>query len=52
MIKKAVVWVVALFAVYSVVATPQTAAGAVLHAGEFVQEMGGQVLEFLEALVP
>lgn len=52
MIKKGLVWLVVAFALYSVVATPTTAAGAVRNAGEFVQEIGGAVIEFFDALTP
>ncbi len=52
MIKKGLVAIVAAFAVYSVIATPDTAASAVRSAGNGGQTAVKSVLEFFHALTP
>ena len=52
MIKKALVWLVVAFAVYSVIATPDTAANAVREAGNGGRTAIDAVLEFFDALSP
>lgn len=52
MIKKGLIWLVVAFAVYSVVATPETAAEAVRAAGNGGQDLIRSVLEFFDALSP
>jgi len=52
MIKKALVWLVVAFAVYSIIATPRQAAEAVRGAGEGVQTVGLAVMRFFDALTP
>jgi len=52
MIKKAVVWLVVAFAVYSIIATPNQAAEAVRGAGEGIQTVGLSVMRFFDALTP
>ena len=52
MVKKAVLWLVVAFAVYSVIATPETAADAVRAAGNGGQDVVRAVLEFFKALSP
>jgi hypothetical protein len=51
-IKKALIWLVVAFAVYSVIATPDSAAAAVRSAGHGGQDAGRAVLEFFHALNP
>lgn len=52
MIKKALIWIVVAFAVYSVVATPERAADAVRSAGNGGQQVIEAVIEFFNALTP
>ena len=52
MIKKALVWLVVAFAVYSIIATPDSAADAVRSAGNGGQTAIEAVLEFFDALTP
>ena len=52
MIKKALVWLVVAFAVYSIIATPNQAAEAVRGAGEGIQTVGLSVMRFFDALTP
>ena len=52
MLKKAVLWLVVAFAVYSIVATPTQAAEAVRGAGEGLQTVGLSVVRFFDALTP
>ncbi len=52
MVKKAVVWLVAAFAVYSVVANPTQSAEVVRGAGEGLQTVGLSVVKFFDALTP
>ena len=52
MLKKGLLWLVVAFAVYSVVATPDSAANAVRSAGEGTQTAGTAVIEFFDALTP
>ncbi len=52
MIKKGLVWLVVAFAVYSVIATPDTAAAAVRSAGNGGRTAGEAVMEFFDALTP
>lgn len=52
MVRRALVWLVIAFAIYSVIATPETAAAAVRGAGVFVQDIGGALLDFFDALTP
>jgi len=52
MIKKALVWLVVAFAVYSIIATPNQAAEAVRGAGEGIQTVGLSIMRFFDALTP
>ncbi len=52
MAKKTLFWLVVAFAVYSIIATPRTAASAVRSAGEGMQMAGRAVIEFFDALTP
>ena len=52
MAKKALFWLVVAFVIYSIIATPQTAASAVRSAGEGMQMAGRAVIEFFDALTP
>jgi hypothetical protein len=52
MIKKALLWIVVAFAVYSVVATPDRAADAVRSAGNGGRQVIEAVIEFFNALTP
>ncbi len=52
MIKRGLIWLVVAFAIYSVIATPDTAASAVRSAGRGGQAAVQAVLEFFHALSP
>ena len=52
MLKKAVVWLVVAFAVYSVVMNPTQSAEAVRGAGEGLQTVGLSLMKFFDALTP
>ena len=52
MIKKALVWLVVAFAVYSILATPDSAADAVRAAGNGGRSAIDAVIEFFDALTP
>ena len=52
MLKKAVVWLIIAFAIYSIIATPQQAAEAVRGAGEGLQTVGLSLGKFFDALTP
>ena len=52
MAKKALFWLIVAFAIYSIIATPRTAAAAVRSAGEGMQTAGRAVIEFFDALTP
>jgi hypothetical protein len=48
--KKAIIWLLVAFAVYSVIATPNESADAVRTAGTAVQSAGEQVIDFFRGL--
>lgn len=52
MIKKALVWLAVSFAVYSILATPESAASAVRTAGQGGRAAAESVVEFFNALTP
>lgn len=52
MLKKALIYLVVAFAVYSLVSTPDTAAEAVRGAGEGLSAAGSSVIQFFDALTP
>ncbi len=50
--KKALFWLVVAFAIYSIIATPVTAADAVRSAGEGLRAVAQALIEFFDALTP
>ena len=52
MAKKALFWLVVAFAIYSIIATPDTAASAVRSAGEGLRTAAQALIEFFDALTP
>ena len=52
MIKKGMFWLVIAFCVYSLLATPETAAEAVRGVGEGMSSASGAVIRFFDALSP
>jgi hypothetical protein len=48
--KKAIIWILVAFAVYSLVATPHESANAVSTAGTALQDAGQSVIEFFRGL--
>ena len=50
MVKKAIIWVLLVFAVYSVVATPNESADAVRTAGTALQSAAQSVIDFFQGL--
>lgn len=50
MIKKVIIWVLLVFAAYSVVTTPSRSADAVRTAGTALQSAGESVIDFFQGL--
>ena len=49
-VKKVIIWVLLVFAVYSVVATPNESADAIRTAGTALQSAGASVIDFFQGL--
>ena len=50
MVKKVIIWVLFVFAVYSVVATPNESADAIRTGGTALHSAGASVIDFLQGL--